>query len=340
MTPSRTHWATAAVLICLGGWAAPGCNLSDPIAGEDGAADQPETDTTPPRDALDTGDTSDDVSPPPDTAPGDTCSALDGGCQRDLLDCDTTADGVCLCNFRGNSSGVCGGQPPAPDGGCSRPANYEPTETSCDDGLDNDCDGSTDRDDANCGRLPAGSSCSEDDECRSRCISGTCAHRIFATSDKRDGKIGGLSGADQECNQLASRAGLQGNWKALLSTPSTSAASRLTIDAAVVRVDGTKVADGASTFWQEDHQAPIEIDEEGNAVTGRVWTGTNPDGTSDGTNDADSGQFCRSWTNAAPVRLGESGDSTADSGGRWVLEPGSSGSQCSEMHRLYCLDGQ
>ena len=60
--------------------------------------------------------------------------------------CDGITDEDCACDYNGLAAGVCtsGGTVSATDGSCSVPAGYEASETSCGDGVDNDCDGATD----------------------------------------------------------------------------------------------------------------------------------------------------------------------------------------------------
>ena len=68
----------------------------------------------------------------------------DGGCP---------GGGSCECNVGGNSVGVCAEGTLEGDK-CRPPETYESTETSCGDGLDNDCDGDVDRDDEACTCTP------------------------------------------------------------------------------------------------------------------------------------------------------------------------------------------
>lgn len=267
-------------------------------------------------------------------------------------DCDGSIDEneTCRCDYESTSTGVCSRGRLDGAGTCQPPDAYESSESSCEDGRDNDCDGEVDEEDDDCGddeeQKEAGSSCEEDEECLSRCIDETCAHRVFVTSETYDGDLGGLSGGDTACDDLASGAGARGDWKAILSDTADAAEDRLDISAPIVRWDGAKVADGADDLWDSDGQLdhPIEIDERGMTTEGRVWTGTNSDGTRDGSDEAGDGQTCKDWSSSKGCRgvcisadRGEAGDS-GETDARWLV--GVADPTCDENHHLYCIDGQ
>jgi uncharacterized protein DUF1554 len=68
--------------------------------------------------------------------------------------------------------------------------------------------------------------------------------RVFVTSTRYDGNLGGLAGADAKCQARADAAGLAGTFKAWLSDDAISAGDRLHHSALpYVLVDGTLVAD-------------------------------------------------------------------------------------------------
>ncbi|WP_155732810.1 DUF1554 domain-containing protein, partial [Pseudoalteromonas luteoviolacea] len=99
---------------------------------------------------------------------------------------------------------------------------------------------------------------------------------VFATSQVYSGNLGGTSGADAKCQSLAdsSDAMPSGVYKALLSTSSTLATSVIKDEHIYMRVDGRTVATG-STLLSSIPQWEIDLDENGNSVSGHVWTNTN-----------------------------------------------------------------
>jgi len=79
--------------------------------------------------------------------------------------------------------------------------------------------------------------------------SGVCARGIFVSSQVFSGNLGGLSGADQYCENLAEAAGLRGDWMAWLSDNDVSAGLRIPGSSdPYVLTDGTRVAANFSVF--------------------------------------------------------------------------------------------
>lgn len=93
------------------------------IEDEDASGDMGSVDMGMPDDMDDSSDMSDSEDVGPDT---------------DCTDCFEP------CDYLGVSEGVCGMAMTDQDGVCQAPADYEAEEASCDDGLDNSCDGNTD----------------------------------------------------------------------------------------------------------------------------------------------------------------------------------------------------
>jgi hypothetical protein len=90
----------------------------------------------------------------------------------------------------------------------------------------------------------------------------TLSHRIFISSTKKNALRGGVSGMDGWCQGLASAAGLQRTYKAVVSTSTESVASRL-VDLGPVYVlsqslGSVKVAPSISALWNAA-SAPLSL---------------------------------------------------------------------------------
>lgn len=112
-----------------------------------------------------------------------------------------------------------------------------------------------------------------------------CERIVFVTSSSQDGSLGGLAGADDECNALAAkRAGTMGrSYRAWLSLPGVGpeASDRLVHgENAYRRTDGVLVAASFAALTSGALAAPIDRDETGTQVppNGVVWTGTDERG--------------------------------------------------------------
>ena len=99
--------------------------------------------------------------------------------------------------------------------------------------------------------------------------------RIFRTATAQNADLGGIEGADAICAAQASAAGLQGEFKAWLSTASLPVFDRVTrANGPYVLVDGTTVADDWDDLVDGSILAPINLDAGGVVRAGEVWTGT------------------------------------------------------------------
>ncbi len=77
--------------------------------------------------------------------------------------------------------------------------------------------------------------------------------KVFVTTKKYSGNLGGLAGADEICQKEAEELGLEGNWKALLGDEMTSAVERLNLEGVFVEAEGTGTLPQKfipSYFWQ------------------------------------------------------------------------------------------
>ena len=168
---------------------------------------------------------------------------------------------------------------------------------------------------------------------------------VFLTSATYDGNLGGVAGADAECQALADAAGLSGIFLAWLSDDLGSSPSTTFIrsEEPYVRVDDVKVAANWADLTDGTILHPIEADEQGgrprSAGPGaiiEVWTGTDGDGTL-----RSAGQTCNDWFSTSDVLRGLRGNSTRSHEGNpgdpvwtvWSASPG-----CNLPFRLFCFE--
>jgi hypothetical protein len=127
---------------------------------------------------------------------------------------------------------------------------------------------------------------------------------IFASSRTyTSANLGGLAGADHECQTMAQNANLPGTFLAYLGTSTASASSRFQSARGWVRSDGRPVADTIQQLAAGQLLYPVLLDETGHSfATGGIGlTATKNDGSTDPTNT------CSDWTVADPngsVRAG------------------------------------
>ena len=261
--------------------------------------------------------------------------SMETACDGSDNDCDGHTDEGCPCDYSGSSTGVCGSAMRGPNGVCQKPAGYEPSENSCSDQTDNDCDGDTDKSDIDCLGDP-GESCGSDGDCvsgicevNSTSSTGVCGHRIFVSSSNFRGNLSGVSGADSKCQSAASSASLRGTWKAVISGPINSAKGRINVAGPVYNMKQQRVSGGANGFWSGSIDNAVQYDENTAAVSASVWTGTNPTGSR-------SSKHCSFWATNSRVMNGLVGDSSEDNSD-WIED---TPQICHSHAHLYCIDGQ
>lgn len=164
---------------------------------------------------------------------------------------------------------------------------------------------------------------------------------MFITSQSYNGNLGGLSGADAKCQELAVAANLPGTYKAWLSSSTVSARECLSFKPVpYVRPDGVVVvASGPGDFYETDTNAgdlnvAIEIDEKGGLHNNDpVWTNTFA-GLIVETNSPFTCQDWQSSANPNNQGVGPIGDSYAEYSPQWTHNQYFG---CNEQSRLYCF---
>lgn len=137
--------------------------------------------------------------------------------------------------------------------------------------------------------------------------------RIFITSTTYDGNLGGLSGADDKCQTAAVSAGLTKTYKAFLSSSTTVAKSRFSLDLPLYEVSdsgvATRVADSLSDFQNGTvlSDPGFRYDENGDdqnallATAATFWIATG----------AGSVNYCADWTSNSAMANGNIGSTNS-----------------------------
>jgi hypothetical protein len=158
---------------------------------------------------------------------------------------------------------------------------------------------------------------------------------VFMTSEAyRGGELGGLDGADEKCQALATQAGLAGNFQAWLSDGTRSPDQRMNRSGRWVLLDGRLVASDWEALVSGTLENAIDVTEGPEPEPsdyvcrgGEVWTNTNVDGTPRGD------LHCNDWSTDQGVSL--TGYSWA-SGPAWTEAP-CINVGCNATLRLYCF---
>jgi hypothetical protein len=161
---------------------------------------------------------------------------------------------------------------------------------------------------------------------------------VFLSSTTHNGNLGGLTGADQICQDLADAAGLLGTFKAWLSTSTQSPSTRFTHSATpYILTNGTVIANDWWDLIDGTLNAAISLDEKGHLLSSYVWTGTAPNGTplnpiqwGDGTYY--NTNFCADWTGISFLQVGVGNSFAASSEWTFYIPWG-----CDYPNRLYCF---
>lgn len=153
--------------------------------------------------------------------------------------------------------------------------------------------------------------------------------RVFLSSTSSNGALGGLSGADTRCQNLANAASLGGTFKAWLSDGTTSAASRMTqFSSYYVMLSGARIANNWADLTDGTIANRITITETGATSSGAVWTNTSTSGGITGT------RHCSNWAIGTSAQSGFEGTTNyADYG--WTAD---NYNNCNQIKRLYCFE--
>jgi hypothetical protein len=163
--------------------------------------------------------------------------------------------------------------------------------------------------------------------------------RVFLSSALYYGNLGGLAGADAQCQTLAKNVGLPGTFKAWLSDAKTSAHARLTHATipytlvAPASSPGPIVAKNWNDFTVGMLHTAITQTETGRSVSSApyVWTNTKADGTLASPNLSFT---CQDWTMTASSIDGGVGFSQHTEA-PWTQH---SSQNCALTARLYCVE--
>lgn len=156
---------------------------------------------------------------------------------------------------------------------------------------------------------------------------------VFITSEVYQGfALGGLYGADQRCQSLAAKAGLQRflTFKAWLSTSTISAADRLLHSRGrYVLVNGLVVAQHWDALTSGALENPIAVDEKSQIRDDAVWTGTLASG-----KPALGSEFCNGWDDEAAVVESGGAGLSVNTDAAWSFYDHI---PCFSNLRLYCV---
>lgn len=157
-------------------------------------------------------------------------------------------------------------------------------------------------------------------------------HLIFISSKVYGANLGGLSGADSQCQLLATRAKLRLHrpWRALLSTDDSSSASRLFFVGPVYNPAPNlplRKVDNGNRLFQGDLARTVTYNELGgvHSADANVWSGSRGDGSSIPQRN------CANWTSTNGNTT--AGGSRHDSP-QWLNDENVS---CRRELRLYCV---
>jgi len=169
---------------------------------------------------------------------------------------------------------------------------------------------------------------------------------VFIGSELVDGNLGGVSGADSLCQDLASAAGHSGSFKAWISDDTSSPYARFTRSTLPYElVDGTLIADDWSDLTDGAIDHAINIDEYGaGSISTFAYTFTMTDGRAGLFGSASSSCYgldchCSNWSTtrtSGPPYEGSAVAQSSATNGRWTDY--SFVNACGGPYRIYCFE--
>lgn len=157
---------------------------------------------------------------------------------------------------------------------------------------------------------------------------------VFVSSGTYSGNLGGASGANDTCDQLAQNAGLSGSYKAWLSTSkSTPATTFNRSNGPYVLVNQTIIANNWNDLTDSILNHSIDLTESGTpvAVLSKAWTNTHPDGS---IIYLDTTSTCSDFSSADGGNTGVTGTIDLYYSSEWTRHNSTS---CQEPHHIYCI---
>lgn len=152
---------------------------------------------------------------------------------------------------------------------------------------------------------------------------------VFITSTTYTGSMGGLAGADSNCQARATAGGLAGTYRAWLSSTTSNAITRLGTASGWVRPDGKPFTNSKTDLLNGKIDYALVLDENGADANGKtVRTATNP-----GTGMWNGSGSCLDWTDATAANSTTTGN---NSNGTFAWSSNGSGS-CSGALPIYCF---
>ena len=164
------------------------------------------------------------------------------------------------------------------------------------------------------------------------CEGGPC--RVFVTSTRHEGNLGGIAGADAICGARAEEVQLSGTFLAWLSDDESSPSTRFVqAPFPYVLLDGTVVAANWESLTGQRLEHHIDVTELGVEAVGlgTVWTRTLPNGIAA---SFGLGPDCGGWTRSDSNAFGTNGQHQ----GNLALWSFIGASSCNARLRLYCFE--